>query len=405
MPKIRRRGVIFMTLDEKIKALKAKLEGQRSKVTALQTEVRSLAEKAENEADFTAAKAKRSELDNLNKEIRMNEENLDLYKEALRGKTKPAAKRNKVEANKEQRHAINEYIRSKGKITEGVEIRDGEAVIPGEMLRDITPTTDGISSPDAKPVIPVAISYTPQRELQTSVDLKQFTNVFAATTASGQYPILKNTTATLISVAELEKNPALAKPEFANVDWKIQTYRGAIPLSQESIDDAVVDLVGIVGENANQQKQNTTNGAVATVMKGFTAKSVNTLDDLKHINNVDLDPAYERVIVATQSFYNWLDTLKDGNGRYLLQDSIVSPSGKTVLNMPIFVIADTLFGVAGEAHAFIGDVKRAVIFANRSDVTVRWVDSEIYGQYLQVATRFDAKPADKKVRLLLNIHG
>ncbi|ATO43408.1 phage major capsid protein [Loigolactobacillus coryniformis] len=390
-----------MTLDEKIKALKAKLEGQRSKVTALQTEVRSLAEKAENEADFTAAKAKRSELDNLNKEIRMNEENLDLYKEALRGKTKPAAKRNKVEANKEQRHAINEYIRSKGKITEGVEIRDGEAVIPGEMLRDITPTTDGISSPDAKPVIPVAISYTPQRELQTSVDLKQFTNVFAATTASGQYPILKNTTATLISVAELEKNPALAKPEFANVDWKIQTYRGAIPLSQESIDDAVVDLVGIVGENANQQKQNTTNGAVATVMKGFTAKSVNTLDDLKHINNVDLDPAYERVIVATQSFYNWLDTLKDGNGRYLLQDSIVSPSGKTVLNMPIFVIADTLFGVAGEAHAFIGDVKRAVIFANRSDVTVRWVDSEIYGQYLQVATRFDAKPADKKAGFFL----
>ncbi|MDN5953015.1 MAG: phage major capsid protein [Loigolactobacillus coryniformis] len=390
-----------MTLDEKIKALKAKLEGQRSKVTALQTEVRSLAEKAENEADFTAAKAKRSELDNLNKEIRMNEENLDLYKEALRGKTKPAAKRNKVEANKEQRHAINEYIRSKGKITEGVEIRDGEAVIPGEMLRDITPTTDGISSPDAKPVIPVAISYTPQRELQTSVDLKQFTNVFAATTASGQYPILKNTTATLISVAELEKNPALAKPEFANVDWKIQTYRGAIPLSQESIDDAVVDLVGIVGENANQQKQNTTNGAVATVMKGFTAKSVNTLDDLKHINNVDLDPAYERVIVATQSFYNWLDTLKDDNGRYLLQDSIVSPSGKTVLNMPIFVIADTLFGVAGEAHAFIGDVKRAVIFANRSDVTVRWVDSEIYGQYLQVATRFDAKPADKKAGFFL----
>lgn len=390
-----------MTLDEKIKALKAELDEQRSKVPALQTEVRNLVEKAENEADFTAAKTKRSELDDLNKEIRMNEENLELYKEALRGKTKPATKQNKSEASKEKRDAINEYIRSKGKSTEGVEIRDGEVVIPGEMLRDITPTTDGISSPDAQPVIPVAISYTPQRELQTSVDLKQFTNVFAATTASGQYPILKNTTATLISVAELEKNPALAKPEFANVDWKIQTYRGAIPLSQESIDDAVVDLVGIVGENANQQKLNTTNGAVATVMKGFTAKTVNTLDDLKHINNVDLDPAYERVIVATQSFYNWLDTLKDGNGRYLLQDSIVSPSGKTVLNMPIFVIADPLFGTAGEAHAFIGDVKRAVIFANRSDVTVRWVDSEIYGQYLQVATRFDAKPADKKAGFFL----
>ena len=196
------------------------------------------------------------------------------------------------------------------------------------------------------------------------------------------------------TVAELEENPELAKPEFTEVDWAVQTYRGAIPISNESIQDSAVDLVGIISRNANEQKLNTTNYAIANVLKTFTAAAMSTLDDLKKIINVSLDPAYNKAIVGTQSFYNVLDTLKDGNGRYLLQDSIVSPSGKTLLGMPVFVIEDTLFGEAGNTTAFIGDLSRAVLFANRVDVTVRWVANEIYGQYLQVATRFDTKKAD-----------
>lgn len=63
--------------------------------------------------------------------------------------------------------------------------------------------------------------------------------------------------------------------------------------------------------------------------------------------------------------------------------------------MPVFVIEDELFGAKGNTTAFLGDLNRAILFANRVDVTVRWVDHNIYGQYLQVATRFDTKKADK----------
>lgn len=60
------------------------------------------------------------------------------------------------------------------------------------------------------------------------------------------------------------------------------------------------------------------------------------------------------------------------------------------------MVEDELFGAAGEAHAFIGDLGRAVLYANRKDIQVRWVDNEVYGQYLQVVTRFDTKAADTK---------
>ena len=183
-----------MNLDEKIKALQTKLDEQRSKVTGLNTEVRSLVEKAESDDDLAAAKAKRSELDKLNEEIRSGEETMQLYKDAIAGKGKPAQARNKQDGLKEKRDAINAYIRSKGEITDGITMRGKEVVVPDALLRDgIDPKTDGITSPNVQPTIPVAISYNPQRELETVVDLKQFTNVFAATTASGKYPILKNT--------------------------------------------------------------------------------------------------------------------------------------------------------------------------------------------------------------------
>ena len=111
---------------------------------------------------------------------------------------------------------------------------------------------------------------------------------------------------------------------------------------------------------------------------------------------MNLDPAYSVSFVVSQSFYQALDTLKDKNGRYLLQDSIVSASGKVFLGHPVFVVADEVFGNAGEAHAFVGDINRAVLFVDRKELGLRWADSEIYGQYLQAVVRFDVKKADKK---------
>lgn len=377
--------------EEKMKELRSQIAEKEGVVETLATEIRGFLENDK----LDEAKAKKEEREKAKDDLTELRENLALYEEQKEGQVVSKEQRKTVTPQQtEYRESLNDFIRSKGEKREGVDFKDGEAVVPAELL-NTRAATDGIVKTDVSKTIPESISYNPQLEIKTVTDLKQFTNIFQATTANGKHPILKKATARLNTVAELEANPDLAKPEFEEVDWAVQTYRGAIPISNESIQDSAVDLVGLIARHANEQKLNTTNYAIANVLKSFTAAAMSTLDDLKKIINVDLDPAYNKAIVATQSFYNVLDTLKDGNGRYLLQDSIVSPSGKVLLGMPVFVIEDELFGAKGNTTAFLGDLNRAILFANRVDVTVRWVDHNIYGQYLQVATRFDTKKADK----------
>lgn len=364
---------------EKIKELLAQKEGKRALINEKTNEMRQLLsnEDATGE-DLTRAKSLRSEIEAAEKEVRSIEDDLKLYRKAAKGNPAPdphkRSQSNEDEENEEKRN-FNAYLHQ--------EQRDGTA---------------GITSPDVAATIPESILYNPENEVKSVTDLSQLVTQFQATTASGKYPVLKRATERMNSVEELQKNPELAKPEFEEVDWKVSTYRGAIPLSQESIDDSAIDLTSLVAMNANEQKINTTNFAIAAVLKAFTAKTVagESVDDIKHILNVDLDPAYNKMIIASQSFYQYLDTLKDKNGQYLLHEAITDGSPRTLLGVPVTVVEDELLGAAGEAHAFIGDLARAVLYANRKDIQVRWVDNDIYGQYLQAVTRFDVKAADKR---------
>lgn len=371
---------------EKIKELLAKKEGKRAVINDKTKEMRQLLTNEEaTDEDLTKAKSLRSEIDKANEEIRGIDELIATYKEAEKGTPAPNPhKKRSNDDHEEEKRAFNAYLHQ--------EHRDGAT---------------GITSPDVAATIPESILYNPENEVKSVTDLSQLVTQFQATTASGKYPVLKRATERMNSVEELQKNPELAKPEFEEVDWKVTTYRGAIPLSQESIDDSAIDLTSLVANNANEQKINTTNFAIATVLKAFTAKTFSgeSVDDIKHILNVDLDPAYNKVIVASQSFYQYLDTLKDKNGQYLLHEAIAEGSPRTLLGVPVTVVEDELFGAAGEAHAFVGDLARAVLYANRKDIQVRWVDNDIYGQYLQAVTRFDVKAADKKAGYFVTYGG
>lgn len=273
--------------------------------------------------------------------------------------------------------------------------------------RDLTDVQQaGVVSNDAEVLIPTDQKYVPQKEVNTVVDLAQLVTKTKVTTASGNYPILKRATGKLHTVEELAKNPDLGKPEFEKVEWKVATYRGAIPLSQESIDDSAADLTSIVAQNAEEQRINTTNDAISAQLKGFTAKTVaeDNVDGLKHILNVDLDPAYNRAFVASQSFFNYLDTLKDKNGRYMLTDSISSGAAKgNILGCSVYVVNDELLGKSGEAHAFLGDLSRAILYADRTETTVKWYDDNIYGMYLGLALRFGVSTADSKAGYFLSV--
>ncbi|ASN69767.1 putative major head protein [uncultured Caudovirales phage] len=299
------------------------------------------------------------------------EEELKKEKDKKEGAKRSMAKLNQNPETNEEILAFEQYMKSKGA------------------------KRDNVKSDDVGVTIPEDIKYIPEKEVKTVQDLSELVQKTSVTTASGKYPILKRANAKFNTVAELEKNPELARPEFETITWEVDTYRGSIPISQEALDDSVANLTAIVSENINEQKINTLNERIGEVLKAFNPTSVSNVDDLKAIINVKLDPGYDRQIICTQSFYQKLDTLKDGNGRYLLQDSIINTAGNTVLGMNVTVVRDDLLGKNGDALAFIGDVKRGVLFADRTDVSVQWIENEIYGKYLMGAFRFDVKQADK----------
>ncbi|MCT3116250.1 phage major capsid protein, partial [Leuconostoc lactis] len=107
---------------------------------------------------------------------------------------------------KEYRDLLNEFLHSRGE------------------------KRDGITSTDAGAVIPKEIIYNPEAAIATVTDLSSLVTKTAVTTSKGNYPILKRASTKLATVAELAKNPELGKPEFTNVEWSVDTYRGYIPV-------------------------------------------------------------------------------------------------------------------------------------------------------------------------------
>ncbi|HGH8814921.1 TPA: phage major capsid protein [Streptococcus pyogenes] len=379
--------------EEKIKEIKATIASLNQAIATKTAEVKNALESD----DLETARSIKAEVEQAKADLVEAENDLKLYEASIeKGGAENTGGKEVPQETKTYRESVNEFIRSKGTVTNEALRFEGkdEVLIPLNQTTPIDPKTDGVKKTDVKPVSSEEILYTPAREVKTVVDLKQFTSIHPAKKASGKWPVLQCATEKMVSVEELEKNPKLAKPKFKDVEWKVETYRGAIPLSQESIDDADVDLVGIVAETIGQMKVNTTNDAIAKVLKTFEPKAdVKTLDEIKKILNVDLDPAYNVSFIVSQSFYQSMDTLKDENGRYLLQDSNTSVTGKVFLGKPVFVLADE---VLGKNKAFVGDFKRGVLFADRKDLGLRWVDNDIYGQYLQAVLRFGVAKVDDK---------
>lgn len=286
-----------------------------------------------------------------------------------REKKKDMGRRNEEEIE-EMRSAINAFVKSKGQVREG-----------------------GFKEADAGILIPVEI-LAPQEKPEDIVDLKNYVKNVSVNSASGKYPVIAKSGSKMSTVEELEQNPELSKPKISNIDYSIATRRGYIPISQEAIDDADYDVTGLIRDEINDQSRNTRNTDIATVLKSATAKSVTGLDGLKDLVNKEIKKVYPVKFIISASLYAELDKLKDKNGRYLLQDSITSSSGKMLFGKEVIVLDDEMIAGAGELKGFVGDPKSFCAFFDRKQTSVEWVDNQIYGKLLAGIVRYDVKKTD-----------
>lgn len=273
----------------------------------------------------------------------------------------------------EKRSAINAFVKSKGaEKRDGFTSVEGGALIPEELLQ-------------------------PQLEPEDIVDLSKYVRLVPVNSASGKFPVISKSGSKMATVKELEENPKLANPKMVEIDYSVATRRGYIPISQEMIDDASYDVTGLIADEIQDQSLNTKNADIATVLQSATAKSVVGVDGLKDLINKGIKKVYDVKFFISASMYSELDKLKDKNGRYLLQDSITAASGKQLLGKEVVVLDDDVIGKAdGDVVGFIGDAKAFASFFDRKQVSVNWVDNNIYGQLLAGIIRYDVKATDTK---------
>ncbi|VRC41333.1 bacteriophage capsid protein [Streptococcus pneumoniae] len=213
---------------------------------------------------------------------------------------------------------------------------------------------------------------------------------------SGKYPVIKKTDGVMVSTDELKSNPELGKPAISEIDYSIKTYRGYVPVSQEMIDDADYDIMSIVEDEVFNQGENTELSLVTAVLKTATQADAAGFDGIKDIYNKKLKSIYKASIVVTKSMFAALDKVKDKDGRYMLQTDVASPTGYSFGGKTIYKVDDTVFGNEGDMKFFIGDVTEFVKEFDRSQVSVKWVNNDIYGQLLGLFIRLDIKKADEE---------
>lgn len=363
----------------KVSEIEARLSSLKAQKASKVKEVRALA--MSDDSDTTDVQKGVASVDDLQKQIDDLQAQLDAVKKAQGlSDDKPD------DAQPTDKKGNNNMKIDPNKKQETTEVRDFI-----HYLKTAEKRANGITTTEAGVVIPKEILDI--QKVPTDVrNLSAVINRVSVTSGMGTLPILQKNTARLTTAEERAENPEIANAVLKGVDYKALTYRGALPLSMEMVQDAP-NLKTLLNTYVQEAKELTEQYQIGKILQTATVVSASTTDDLKTAFNKGL-ANYDRQWIVTESFYNAVDLLKDGNGRYLLQDSIASASGKSLFGSNVLMVADDVLGVDGDAKAFVGDPKAFVLEAMRSDVAVEWDHNENFERILAVALRADFKAAD-----------
>ncbi|WP_203624470.1 phage major capsid protein [Lacticaseibacillus sp. 866-1] len=269
------------------------------------------------------------------------------------------------------------------------EQRDFEAFLKtGEIKRDAA----GFDSATGEAVIPSQVLDV-MAQPKDAEQLGGYVTKVQVSAPTGKLPVMHKASAQLVSAAELAVNPQLANATIDKVNYDVQTLRGSLPISLEMTQD-YPNITSLLTQYVQDIKDQTEQHKIGAVLATATPVAATSVDDVKDAFNHGLTNYADRMFVVSESFFAVIDKQKDGEGRYLLQDSITSPSGKQLFGAPLVVVADDVLGKAGDTVAFVGSVKNFVLEAVRGNVNLSWSRNEQFEQVLLAALRADFEKAD-----------
>ena len=228
--------------------------------------------------------------------------------------------------------------------------------------------------------------YTVPEDIQTRIlkyreskaSLLDLVTVEKVTTNKGQRTFKKRSQQTgFTKVGEGAKIGAKATPQFERVNYEIDKYAGYFPVTNELLADSDANIANTLIEFIGDESRVTANKLILEQIATKEAVKLAGLDDIKKALNVTLGSAFKATskIVTNDDGLQYLDTLKNDKGEYLLQPSPADPM-KLVLcagatSVPVEVIPNAdMPTVESKIPMIIGDLKEGVVYWDRQRMTI-----------------------------------
>ncbi len=230
--------------------------------------------------------------------------------------------------------------------------------------------------------------------------LKDFAHVQHANSTAGKMPTLGDETGKLVAFEELNSIQQ-SDFDFGQLKYEIKDYGDIIPVSNQLLDDADVNITAIIGQRFARKAVNTENEEILKLLKKLTAEAVTDAKGFMKILNVSLDPSYyaNARILTNQDGFQWLSELEDAQKRPLLVPDVTAPDTYRFRGKQIIVVSNgTLATTAKKIPFYIGSFADYVAFFERKGVEIAVSQDFLFDKYataLRCVERFGVVADDK----------
>nr|WP_114788398.1 phage major capsid protein [Lactiplantibacillus plantarum] len=314
--------------------------------------------------------------------VQVDKRSYEEFLDNQKGEDTKMTKQTIIPAEQGETRSFDNYVRSQGETRDGLSTDGNGVLIPTEIITPIF------------------------QSKKNSNRLSDYATVKQVSTGQGSYPIAGNDPSKVL--ATKAENAAIGDvdPEVTGVEFKTQTRAGKVYLSQELVDDNAINFSAEIQAQMQKLVDNTDNAQIVAKLKTLTPVVVKDIDGIKQAKNTQLDPSLQPIVVVNQSAFNWLDTQKDSEGRYLLQNDISSATGKALFGLPVVELSDAVLPNAGDGQftMFIGDLAETIAVFRRNQVTTKWTQFDSYSQGLAIMLRNDYEFINKTATVALTIN-
>lgn len=189
------------------------------------------------------------------------------------------------------------------------------------------------------------------------------------------------------AVLEAGKIQPSATPQFEILEYAIKKYAGYMPVTNELLADSDANITSALTKWFAEQDVATRNAQILTAIGTKAETDLKNLDGIKKAINVTLGSAFAGsvTIVTNDDGLQYLDTLVDKNGRYLLTPSLQDPAKKVLAvgasTIPIVVVPNAVMATKTNKVPFIvGDFKEAIKLFDRDKLSIMTSNVAAVGQ-------------------------